>query len=124
MADSEGWNFSLLVRLLRMYVAVPGSYSYCMPQRKQASASTDRRAVVRYTEKAAAREKSVLLRMKERAIRARVKASEREKESFPPKSSFKSDQVRMPGFVGMLKDGQRDLAARAKDIVRGGNADK
>lgn len=110
--------------VLRMYPALPRSYPCCMPQRRQPSASTARRAVVRYAVKAAAREKSVLLRMKERAIRARAKVYEREKESSSPKSSFKSDQVRLPGFVGMLKDGQRDLAARAKDIVRGGHADK
>ncbi|MEV0427914.1 hypothetical protein [Micromonospora sp. NPDC050495] len=95
-----------------------------MPQRKQASASTARRAVVRYAKKAAVREKSVLLRMKERAVRARAKVSELEKGPSSPKSTFKSDQVRLPGFVGMLKDGQRDLAARAKDIVRGGHTDK
>lgn len=31
------------------------------------------------------------------------------------------EQVKLPGFVGMLSSGRSDLARRAKDIVRGGD---
>ncbi|MEV4540431.1 hypothetical protein [Micromonospora echinaurantiaca] len=65
------------------------------------------------------------MREMERFVRAHhAKALEQEKKPSSPKSPSRSDQVRMPGFVGMLKDGQRDLAARAKEIVRGSDHDK
>jgi hypothetical protein len=122
---ADGMELRASYVLLPMYVPVHERYSRCMPQRKSSSASAARRAVVRYAKKTASREKVVLWYKTERSeALARAKAAEQQKKASSPKSSFKSDRVRMPGFVGILKGGRPDLASRAKDIVRGTNNDK
>ncbi|MFJ1542479.1 hypothetical protein ACIODS_28470 [Micromonospora chalcea] len=95
-----------------------------MPQRKLPSGSTARRAVIRSTKKAAASGRFLAPSKLSSLSKAPAKAIERIKKDPSLKSSSKPDKVKMPGFVGMLRDGPSDLAARAKDIVRGSDRDK
>lgn len=102
-----------------MYLRGSGSYPRHMSQRKLPPESTARQAVGRAARgKAEAGDRLVLVY--QRTVgRARAKAVARIKREPAPKPQGKSEDVQLPKFVGMLRGAPSDLAARAKDIVRG-----
>ena len=94
-----------------------------MAQRKLPPGSTARR-VLKSGKKVASSGKTRVTYEVSSLAQTGAKVIDRMKKGAPPKPAAVPDEVKMPGFVGMLRGGRADLAARAKDVVRGPDNDK
>ncbi|MFY1651369.1 hypothetical protein ACN27J_10790 [Solwaraspora sp. WMMB762] len=101
-----------------------------MPQRKQPSASTSGKVVrsaktAFYVTRVTAwsegkRVRAARIRAAgQRAADTAEAAQRQDKQVMSSSPEPESDKINLPSFVGMLRSGHGDLAARAKEIVRG-----
>lgn len=108
-----------------MYAKAAWRYAWTMSERKQQPASTSRRSAAMRAAKTGIYVTKVGVWSKAKRVdQVKKVAAQRLKEArtgaaVKPSPKSDADKVELPGFVGMLRSGHADLAARAKDIVRG-----